>query len=137
MTDRYAAFQATADRLLDKWKQGTVTLTRTIQGTPDPETPWIPAPSETRTYTLNATSKDVSTKYVDGSTVLATDIEVTAATLMMLTAIDGVAQTPSEVRYEPSPGDVMAIDGVGVNIVKTMRIPRAGTAVVWRFIVRG
>lgn len=40
-------------------------------------------------------------------------------------------------RYEPAPGDVMSIDGAGVNIVKTMRIPRAGTALAWRFIVRG
>lgn len=137
MTDRYTAFQATADRLLADWKQGTVTLTRTIQGTPNPETPWIPAPSEERTYTLDAVARDVATKYVDGTEILATDVQVTASTKMQWTATDGVAITPTTVRYEPAPGDVMAIDGAGVNIVKTMRIPRAGTAVAWRFIVRG
>lgn len=137
MLDPYLRFQATADRLIGKWKQGTVTLTRTIQGTPNPETPWIPAPSETRTYTLDAVVRDVATKYVDGTEILATDVQVTASTKMSWTATNGVAITPSTVRYEPSPGDVMAIDGDGVTIVKTMRIPRAGTALAWRFIVRG
>lgn len=137
MTDLYTEFQGVADDLLAEFKQGTVTLTRTIQGTPDPDTPWIPAPSETRTYTLDAVARDVSTKYVDGTEILATDVQVTASTKMSWTATNGVAITPSDVRYEPSPGDVMSIDGAGVNIVKTMRIPRAGTAVAWRFIVRG
>ena len=137
MVDPYLRFQATADRLLADWKQGTITITRTIQGTPDPETPWIPAPSETRTYTLDAVAKDVSTKYVNGTTVLSTDVQVTASTKMMWTATNGSPITAAEVRYEPSPGDVMAIDGKGVTMVQTMRIPRAGTAVAWRFIVRG
>ena len=137
MVDPYLRFHATADRLVGKWKQGTVTLTRTIQGAPNPETPWIPAPSETRTYTLDAVVRDVATKYVDGTEILATDVQVTASTKMSWTATNGVAITPSTVRYEPSPGDVMAIDGDGVTIVKTMRIPRAGTALAWRYIVRG
>ena len=130
MADRYAAFQATSDRLLADWRQGTVTLTRTIQGTPNPETPWIPAPTSTVTYTLDAVAKDVASKYIDGTTILGTDIQVTAGTNM--TKSDGSAE-----RYEPSPGDVIAVDGRGVTIVKTMRIPRAGTGVAWRFIVRG
>lgn len=137
MTDLYTEFQGVADDLLAEFKQGTVTLTRTIQGTPDPDTPWIPAPSETRTYTLDAVARDVSTKYVDGTEILATDVQVTASTKMSWTATNGVTVTPTTVRYEPAPGDVMSIDGAGANIVKTMRIPRAGTAVAWRFIVRG
>lgn len=137
MTDIYTRAQRKVDRRFRKYKQGTVTLTRTIQGAPNPETPWIPAPSETRTYTLDAVVRDVATKYVDGTEILSTDIQVTASTKMSWTATNGVAITPSTVRYEPSPGDVMAIDGDGVTIVKSMRIPRAGTAVAWRFIVRG
>ena len=137
MTDLYTEFQETADELLEEFKQGTVTLTRTIQGTPNQEKPWIPAPSETRTYTLDAVVRDVATKYVDGTEILATDVQITASTKMSWTATNGVAITPSTVRYEPSPGDVMAIDGDGVTIQRTMRIPRVGTAVAWRFIVRG
>lgn len=70
-------------------------------------------------------------------TILGTDVQITSSTKMQWTATGGAPITPSVVRYEPEPGDVMAIDGAGVNIVKTMRIPRAGTAVAWRFIVRG
>lgn len=117
----YSRMQATASRLLDRFSQGTVTLTRTVPGTPNPETPWIPAAPTTTTYTLGATVAAVGDEFVDGSTILATDRMVTAAVF----------------GAEPKPGDTLSIDGKAVTMVKQMRIPAAGTVVAWRFIVRG
>lgn len=51
-------------------------------------------------------------EFIDGTTVLATDLVVTAAVF----------------DTEPAPGDVLAIDGVAVTIIKQMRIPAAGVA---------
>jgi hypothetical protein len=117
----YSRIQSTASRLLARFAQGTVTLTRTTPGTPDPSTPWIPAAPTVATYTLDATVAAVGDKFVDGTTILATDRMVTAAAF----------------GTEPGPGDTLSIDGKVVTIVKQMRVPAAGTLVAWRFIVRG
>lgn len=117
----YARMQATASRLLSRFAQGAVTLTRTIPGEPDPETPWIPGEPTVTTYTLDATVRGVAKEFIDGTTILATDLEVTAAAL----------------GTDPGPGDTLAIDGQTVTIIKQMRVPAAGTLVCWKWIVRG
>jgi hypothetical protein len=117
----YSRIQSTASRLLARFAQGTVTLTRTTPGTPDPSTPWVPGTPTTATYTLDATVKGVSKEFIDGTTIVATDLEVTAAAF----------------GTEPEPGDTLSIDGKAVTIVKQMRIPAAGTLVCWKWIVRG
>lgn len=38
----YGQMAVTADRLLKRFKQGVVTVTRVTPGTPDEEEPWIP-----------------------------------------------------------------------------------------------
>lgn len=117
----YARMTDTASRLLERFAQGVVTLTKTTPGTPDPETPWIPAEPTTTVYTLDAVVKGVSQRFVDGTTILATDLEVTAAVF----------------GAYAEPGDTLAIDGQVVLVIKTMQIPAAGTPVGWAFILRG
>jgi hypothetical protein len=117
----YSRIQSTATRMLARFAQGAVVLTRTTPGTPDPSTPWIPAAPTVATYTLDATVNGVSKEFVDGTTIVATDLEVTAAAF----------------GTEPGPGDTLSIDGKVVTIVKQMRIPAAGTLVCWKWIVRG
>lgn len=133
----YAAMQDKADTLLDRFKQGTVTLLRVTPGTPDPDEPWVPVDDTTVTYALKATVRSVEDRYVDGTTIFATDSMVTASPIMTKTHEDGDAVANVETELEVLPGDDMAIDGKVVTIVKTMRVPKAGTAVVWKFITRG
>jgi len=114
----YERMQATAAGLLKKYGQGTVEIGRSVSvpGVQD----WD-APAITTTYTqIDAIVKGVSKQYVDGETVLATD-------LMVIAYIGG---------YDPLPGDLMQIDGVAVSIIKQMPIPAAGIIAAWRFIVR-
>lgn len=112
-----------ASPLLAEFAQGTVTLTRSVDtGTPiDADAPWLGNVVTTTVYTLDAVVKGVSKEFVDGTTILATDLEVTAAVF----------------GAEPAPADTMAIDGQTVTIIKTMRVPAAGTIVAWKFVVRG
>lgn len=117
----YARMQATATRLLDRFNQGIIVLSKPGTTTP-PANPWEPpivvAPVS---YTLKATAKGVSDEFVNGTTILATDLEITAA----------------EFGAEPDPADALTIDGKAVTVVKTWRIPAAGVLVAWKFIVRG
>lgn len=117
----YARMQGTASRLLEKFKQGTVVLIRTTPGEPDPETPWIPIEDEVDEYELKAVAKGVDQRFVDGTTILATDLEIVAA----------VAEV------EPSmETDTLTVDGKAVTVIRKEQIPAAGTVVAWRFIVR-
>lgn len=117
----YGRMQATAGRLLDRFAQGAVTLTRTVPGEPDPETPWVPGTPVTTTYTLDATAKGVSKEFIDGTAIVATDIEVTAAVF----------------GADPAMTDTLAIDGNAVTLLRIMPLPAAGTVVAWKFVVRG
>ncbi len=117
----YARMQATASRLLERFSQGVVTITKPGTSTPGPNAWDPPVTSDPVVYTLNATVTGVSKQFVDGTTVLATDLEVTAAVF----------------GAELDPADQLAIDGQTVVVVETMRIPAAGTLVAWKFIVRG
>lgn len=116
----YGRMQKTASRLMVRFKQGTVTITRLTPGTPDPDTPWLPVTSDPVVYTLDATVKGVSQEFIDGTTILATDLEITAAVF----------------GADPAPPDVVAIDSEAVVVLKTLRLPAAGTVVAWKFIVR-
>jgi hypothetical protein len=115
----YGRMQGVATRLLTRFNQGAVTLTKTVT-TPGPND-WTPGTPTDTTYTLQATAKGVSKEFIDGTTIVATDLEITAAAF----------------PAEPDPADVLAIDGKAVTVLKTMPIPPAGTLVAWKFVVRG
>lgn len=117
----YDEMRGVADELLGEFAQGTVTITKPGASTPGPNAWDPPVTSDPVVYTLDATVKGVSRQFVDGTTVLATDLEVTAAVF----------------GAELEPADQLAIDGQVVVVVETLRVPAAGTLVAWKFIVRG
>jgi hypothetical protein len=129
----YARMQGTASRLLNRFAQGTVTLTKPGETVPGAN-PWDPPvegePTEV-TYTLDATVKGVSDTYIDGTIILATDLEVTASTM----ARDA---SGAQVAIDPDFGtDTLSIDGQAVSLVRNISVPAAGTRVVLKYIVRG
>lgn len=92
--------------------QGTVSLKR-IETTPGAN-PWDPPVEVATTYMLKAAVRRVSTKYVDGSLILATDNQVTFAVpsvtpLMTDTlVIDGQEHAMKDLRPLPGAGTVVA-----------------------------
>lgn len=122
----YGLMQKTATRLMQRFKQGTVILTRITPGTPDPETPWLPATPTTASHTLNATVAAVTVdqanaKYIDGTTITSADLVVTCA-------------VPAVV---PLMSDTLSIDGVVRTIKKIVQLPAAGVAVAYKLFVQG
>jgi len=116
----YDDMQAVATDLLTEFKQGTVVLIKSTPGTVDPAKPWIPVAGSTTNYTLNATVRPVSKKFIDGTSIIATDSEITFA----------------HPGVEVLPGDKFTIDGKQVVTLLVKRIPEAGTVVAWKAIVR-
>jgi hypothetical protein len=117
----YDDMAAVADEVMAEFQQGTVVLRRTVLGASDPLTPWIPGTPTPTDYPLKAAVKGVSQQYVDGTTVLSSDEQVTCSV---------PAVTPDMST------DSLLIDGVAVTVVKNFAIPAAGTPVAYRFIVR-
>lgn len=122
----YGRMQKTATRLMERFKQGTVTITRVTPGTPDPSTPWLPVAGTPVSYDLSATVSAITvdqatSKFIDGTTIKATDLVVTCAVPPI----------------EPDAGDSVALDGKPLIVLKVLRLPAAGTAVAFKFIVKG
>ncbi len=116
----YTRGQATASRLLAKYGQGAVTLTRTTTTIPDASEPWN-TEETTETFTLEAVVKGVSERFVDGTTILASDLEIIAAVHADVT---------------PQAGDALSIDGTAVQVLRIMPKPAAGTPVAYVFLAR-
>lgn len=118
MAINYQRMANTAKRLLTDNNQGKIEIGRAVNTAGGNS--WD-APSVSVTYeTVRGIVRGVSQQYVDGITVLSTD-------LMIMATIDD---------YAPLPGDLMRIDGRVVTVVKQEQIPGAGIIAAWRFIVR-
>ncbi len=115
----YDDARAVASELFAEFKQGTVvyrTLTAAAGATPD--NPGTPVPSD---VPLNATARPVSTKYVDNSHIMQSDIQVTI---------------PNDDVVTPTLRGSLVIDGVPYKIIEIMARPAAGSPVTWTMIVR-
>ncbi len=110
----YDDMRAVADELLGEFKQGSVQLRRETPGIPDPDAPWEPVEPTVQTWELKAAVRRVSTKYVDGTLIIASDNQVTfavPATVPKLTdtlVVDGRAHAMKDLRPLPGAGTVVA-----------------------------
>lgn len=116
----YPKLQITASKLLAKFKQGTIQLVKTgapVAGTNEWDSPTNGAET---TYTLDAIADGVNQKYVDGETVLATDLQITSAVFAV----------------KPLIGDKLIIDGQKMTIIKVLANPSAGLVCNWILFAR-
>lgn len=114
----YDDMQVVASNIFAEFKQGAITyveLQPVAGGTPDE-----PAANVEVTTALDATARPVSTKYVDGSHIYRSDVQV---------SVPAAAVTPSMSGY-------LTIDAVRYKIIEIMCVPAAGTAIVYTLIVR-
>jgi len=118
MAINYQRMASTAKRLLTDNAQGTVKIGRTVL-TPGANT-WDSPTASITWITIKAVVSGVSARFVDGATVLASDLQVVAYIG----------------DYTPIPGDIMMIDNLNVTVINQQKIPAAGIIAAWRFIVR-
>ena len=117
MADLYTRMRGRATRLLDKYGQGSVAYIQPGSVSGPGYAPVVGTPT---THTLDATVTGVAQQYVDGTTILATD-------LMVMCSVFGA---------EPTVAGHLTIDGRTLQIVRVDRVPAAGTVIVWRLFVR-
>lgn len=79
-------------------------------------------PVRTPSNPLNAVARPVSTKYVDGTTIVRSD--------KMVTLVNN-GETPT-----PDMKDMVRINGVDHKILEIMATPAAGDPISWKVIVR-
>jgi hypothetical protein len=117
----YSRMQGTASRLMQRFKQGTIVLTRPGTETPGPN-PWDPpVVGDPVEHELDGVAKGVSAEFVDGTTILATDIQITCSVPPVVPSIET---------------DAMTVDGKSVTLLRIDQIPAAGTPVAYRLFVR-
>lgn len=127
MVDVYAPKRARVAALIKRWSTGTITLTRTTPGMPDPSTPWIPGTSTTTVYTLDARADGVSADYVDEVTILTSDLMVVVSPRARLAGVT--------VDIVPQITDTLTIDGAVKAIKKIEAVPAAGLAARFHIFV--
>lgn len=128
MVDVYAPKRARVAAVLRRWNSGAVTLTRTTRGTPAPDKPWLPGPvTGTDVYTLDAIARGVAADYINGTTIVASDLVITASPKARL---DGL-----EVDLVPRMSDVIGLDGEAKIIKKIQPVPAAGLAARYEIFV--
>jgi hypothetical protein len=114
----YTRGRATASRLLNKFKQGTVVYTHPGEptGPINAPVPGVPVP-----YTLNAVSSGVAAKYVMPGYIEASDIMVTTAVFERAPTLEGT----------------LTIDGVVKQMISIQPVPASGEPLTWRIFVKG
>lgn len=116
MPSLYDRLTTTSAGLLAKFKQGTVEIgtTTTTAGADE----WDPPTQSTTWVEVDAIVSGVSSKYVDGVKILASDLQVLAQATV-------------------SAGQLVRIDGEVVTVLAIKPVPAAGDPVVTRLIVKG
>ena len=115
----YDEMQVIAGDLLAEFNQGA-SSEQVITSTPAANEWDLPSESVAE-MVLDAVASGVSSKYVDGVNILATDLQMTI----------------SAVGWTATAGMNIKIDGAAVTVLRVDQIPAMGTAVAWRVFVRG
>lgn len=98
-----------ADALTNAGLPLDVTLVRTTPGTPDPETPWIPAPPIVTNHACKGWTDRFTEEWQAGTAILAGDVRV----FIIATTLD----------VEPSPGDVVTVRGDSRTVISVSADP--------------
>lgn len=117
----YLEMAEVSSELLEEFDQGVLRLARYTRSAADSSRPWdftIAGPFYTD---LNGVVKRVSQRFVDGTSVVNTDVECTFAPIT---------------GDEPSMTDKIEVRGVLHNPVRVIRIPESGPVVAWKIIAR-
>lgn len=119
MSNIYEDLQNVTKDVMKEFNQGVIEYVGLTPGIGPADNPGEPVKT---TITLKgATARNVSSKYVDGTIIFTTDIQVNSAVQ------DGL---------NPQIDDFVDIDSIRYKIIKPMTVPAAGTPVAHILIVR-
>lgn len=138
MADIYEKLAPVAAKLLTQFKQGEIQFTRVVAGAEiDPDEPWILDPDTTYLYNIDATVRSVDEKYINGTTISASERMVICPSVMTHIETDGVPVANTVVELEIAKGDFVTVDGVAKQVIEPFRIPAAGQVIAWNLVIKG
>lgn len=117
----YSKLQAKVTKVMGKVKQGTVILIRRTDTLADDDVPWGSETHGDVPHTLQATVSSVNQKYINETSIVVTDKQVTFS----------VPDVEPDILT-----DRISVDGVVYRISDLKRIPEAGTAVAYIAFIR-
>lgn len=126
MADFYSRIEAKAAALHAKYRQGVVTLKRTV--TVPGENEWDPPIETTTVYELDAIASGVGAQYVDETLIVATDLQVQFSPYAKWTLTDGQPASGETVEIIPLMTDIITVDGVDKAPKLIRPIPASGDA---------
>lgn len=102
--------QTITDALLDADIPYGVTITRTVPGEPDPETPWIPGEDTVTAYECMGFTETFEADFISGGLVQANDVKVVILPLTLTTTpeltdyvtVRGKTYTIISIRPDPA-----------------------------------
>lgn len=118
MTDFYQDMQSLTTDLIDEFKQGTVQYVAVVAGGGPADNP---GPSVETVHTINATVRGVAFRYIDGTSIVSTDLQLTISGNQL---------------FVPDMKGYITVDGVRHKIIGIMPKPAAGTPVAYTIIFR-
>lgn len=117
MADFYGDMQGIASKLLKDFKQGVIEYIAITPGIGSPDNPGVP---QETLYPIDAVARGVKFKYVDGSHIVGTDLQLT---------MPGNGVIPEMTGF-------IRMDGTKYKIVQIVPKPAAGTPVAFTVIFR-
>lgn len=114
----YDDLQAVTSDIMLEFKQGNVQLIQITQTGGTEDEPGVPVETA---YSLNATVRGMSFKYLQDAFIVASDLEVTSAVLPNITV---------------TKNDFISLDGVKHKIVEDLSVPATGVKCAWKFAIR-
>lgn len=125
---------ANARRMIAR-KGKKITLTKTVPGTPDPATPWLPGTPTTDIFELDAKVDGVAAQYIDGTTVLASDLVVVASPKARHITHNGAPADGAVVDLDPEMADTLQIGGADKAIKRILPAEDGGVIALFRIFV--
>lgn len=106
--------EAVTAALTDAGVPYSVTVTRTVPGEPDPETPWIPGEPVITPYACQGWVDAYTAEDIDGTVILSTDVKV-------IVLLQTLAITPKV-------GDDVTVRGSTYGVISVQTDPALATA---------
>lgn len=135
MADFFARMRAVSDRLNARFSNGAITLVRETYGEPNPFEPGATIYPSFTTESLSGRVTGVPRKWVDGKTIMATDLMFAGSIPAMAPSLaDRLVIDHTSLSFA---ADRIVTDGRILSIVSLDPLFGAGEAVMAKFVVRG
>jgi hypothetical protein len=116
---------ALTDALMSANVPYALTITRSVPGTPDPTTPWIPGTPTLENYDARGWEENYSGDEIDGTVILSTDMRIVVLAATIAKAAGAPDSAPATIV--PAVNDIVTSSGKGYLVIRVTTDPTGAT----------